>query len=106
MAYWRSGAGYTVWAVLAMVLAIISLTMARVLAPLRRAWMRLGGMLSHVVNPLMLGAIYAIVIVPVGAMMRLVGRDPLGLRRDPARASYWEARGDGALDAARLKDQF
>jgi hypothetical protein len=62
------------------------------LAPLNRAWTRLGLILFKVVNPLVLGLIYLTTIVPIGLSMRLLGRDLLNLKIDRAATSYWLVR--------------
>ena len=59
------------------------------LAPLNRAWTRLGLILFKVVNPLVLGVIYLTTIVPIGVVMRLLGRDSLSLKFDRQAKSYW-----------------
>jgi hypothetical protein len=94
------------WGIAAAVFSLVALTMPRILAPLRRLWLRLGRMLSHVVNPLVLGVIYAVVFVPVAAAMRLARRDAMGRRPNPAAASYWIARPADRLITERLKEQF
>jgi Saxitoxin biosynthesis operon protein SxtJ len=106
MAYFNRGTGYLKWAVLALVLAILSLCMARILAPFRRGWLKLGGLLAHVINPLVIGLIFVVVVVPCGALMRLFGRDPLSLKWDAAKPTYWVSRKEGLFDGNRLKDQF
>ena len=62
------------------------------LAPLNRAWTRLGLILFKVVNPVVLGLIYLTTIVPIGLLMRLLGRDLLNLKFDRQAASYWVVR--------------
>jgi hypothetical protein len=62
------------------------------LAPLNRAWTKLGLILFKVVNPLVLGLIYLTTIVPIGLLMRLRGRDLLSLKLDRQAASYWVVR--------------
>jgi hypothetical protein len=62
------------------------------LAPLNRAWTRLGLILFKVVNPVVLGLIYLTTIVPIGLSMRLMGRDLLNLKFDRRAASYWVVR--------------
>ena len=77
--------------------------------------MKLGLLLHKVTNPIFLGAMYAIAIVPTGLMMRLFGVDPMGLRRprgrdllDRARQgrarprSLWKSRSEGMMSF--LKD--
>jgi hypothetical protein len=65
------------------------------LAPLNRAWTRLGLIMFKVVNPVVLGLIYLAAIVPIGLLMRLSGRDPLSLKFDPQAESYWVVREPG-----------
>jgi hypothetical protein len=62
------------------------------LAPLNRAWTKLGLLLFKVVNPLVLGLIYLTTIVPIGLLMRLLGRDLLSLKFDRQAPSYWVER--------------
>ena len=62
------------------------------LGPLNRAWTRLGLILFKVVNPVVLGVIYLSTIVPIGVIMRLMGRDLLKLKLDRQAASYWVVR--------------
>jgi hypothetical protein len=106
LAYFKSGAGYLVWAGLALVFGALALQLARVLAPLRRLWMRFGAAMGHIINPLVLGTVFIVVIVPVGGLMRLLGKDPLSRRPDAAKSSYWVVRDGGPLDADSLKEQF
>lgn len=37
-------------------------------------------------------AVYGLLFAPLAWAFRLSGRDPLSLRRDPARTSYWDLR--------------
>jgi hypothetical protein len=105
VAYSRGRATFVHWGVLAGLFLLISLTMPRVLAPLRRSWLTLGRLLGRVTNPVLLGAVYAVMIVPVGAMMRLFRRDPLTYHRPPFAASYW-VETTKKIDADSLKEQF
>jgi hypothetical protein len=76
------------------------------LAPLNRAWTKLGVMLAKVVSPVALGLIYVLGIVPIGLMMRLRGKDPLRLRFDPAASDYWVRRIPAGPDPKTMNQQF
>ena len=81
------------WAlILAGSLIAIGLAAPRALRPVQRWWMRLGHALGWVNTRLLLGTVYFLVLTPIGAAMRLIGRDPLD-RRLGDRASYWKPRG-------------
>jgi hypothetical protein len=75
-----------------LLLAMFGLAAHARLAPLNRAWTRLGLVLFKVVNPVVLGVIYLSTIVPIGVIMRLMGRDLLKLKLDRGAASYWVVR--------------
>src|SRR5713101_6411959 len=62
------------------------------LKPLNTAWTKLGLVLYHVVNPIVLGLLFFLTITPLAVLMRVLGKDPLRLRRDPKVSSYWILR--------------
>ena len=103
--HWAGGRAFVYWGSAAVVLLAVSLAMPRVLAPLKRLWLKLGHLLHVVISPVILTAVYLLVFIPIGAIIRLFGKDLLGLKRDAGRQSYWTAR-TGGPTAESLKDQF
>jgi hypothetical protein len=51
--------------------------------------MRLGQAMERVVNPVVLGVLWVVVLTPIAMLMRLAGRDPLHRRIDRKATSYW-----------------
>ena len=74
------------------VLAVVTLTRAHWLTPLKVAWMRFGELLNKIVSPVVMGVIFFFVFTPVALFMRLTGRDALARRYEPALPSYWKRR--------------
>ena len=70
-----------------------------------RGWMKLGLLLHRITNPIFLGGMYVIAIVPTGLMMRAFGVDPMGQRR-PRGDTYWIARDKGGSTAQSLEKPF
>ena len=103
-----SGGGPVTWVLLAIggILVLTALSRPSVLAPLNRLWTRLGQLLYHVVNPVVMAAIFFVAVVPTGLVMRALGKDPLRLRRDPGAASYWIARTPPGPAPETMKHQF
>lgn len=60
-----------------------------------RAWMRGAMPMGWVVSHVLLGVVFYGVITPIGLLLRLMGRDLLGLKFDRGAASYWRVRGPG-----------
>jgi len=77
-----------------------------ILVPLNRLWFRLGRLLHRVVNPLVMGLLFFVVITPYGLLMRLFGKRPLALEFDRGAASYWLARNTNELQPGPMTRQY
>src|ERR1700693_4359254 len=87
------GAQLRWWALgLAAGFAIVAFIAPRVLHPLNRAWLALGLLLHHVVNPVIMAVMFFGAILPMALLLRALGKDLLRLKRDPQAASYWIPR--------------
>jgi hypothetical protein len=86
--------GETRWwiVVAAAAIAVAAFVIPRALSPLNCAWMFLGVVLNRITSPVVLGVVYLVAFVPAGLVMRLTGRDALGLKRDRRAKTYWEPR--------------
>lgn len=69
---------------------LLTSTAPQALAPLNKAWFRLGMWLGKIVSPIVLGIIFFGILTPVAVITRLFGRDELHLR-NRAVESYWRA---------------
>ncbi|MEZ5444860.1 MAG: SxtJ family membrane protein [Gammaproteobacteria bacterium] len=95
------------WALMvAAVFVVIAIAVPSVLTPLNRAWMRLGLLLHRVVNPVVLGLMFLVAIVPIGLLMRLIGKDLLRLKFSKDASSYWIVREPKGPDPRSLNRQF
>jgi hypothetical protein len=56
------------------------------------AWTKLGLLLGKIVNPIVIGILFFLVFVPAGVIMRMLGKDTLGLKPDRKKTTYWIAR--------------
>ena len=63
------------------------------LGPIQRGWGKLALALSRVMNPVVMGVIYYVVITPTGVLRRLLGGN--ALQRPLAGGSFWVPRQDG-----------
>ncbi|MEL6374801.1 MAG: hypothetical protein AAFR04_12630 [Pseudomonadota bacterium] len=84
-------------------LALLSWRAPALLQPLNIAWFHFGMALHRVMSPVIMGVLFAVLIVPAGLIMQLV-RDPLRRRRVQGPGSYWVAR-DGTTSGT-MRDQF
>ncbi len=77
-----------------------------VLHPLNCLWFKFGELLHRIVTPLILGVIYLTTIIPVGVVMRLLGKDPLQRKLEADRKSYWIHRDPPGPGPESLPRQF
>ena len=94
------------WFGATIVVAFFAVFWPAALAPFNRFWLKLGLALHKVVNPVVMTVLFVSTIVPVGALMRLCGKDPLRLRPRPDAASYWIEREPPGPAPETMKKQF
>lgn len=86
---WLLTGGIPVWAAaLSAGFVLCALLMPGLLMPINRLWSRVGGTIAAVVNFVLLGLFFYLVILPFGLVSRF-GRDSLTKRPDPEADSYW-----------------
>jgi len=67
----------------------IALFRPSILLPLNRIWQWLGLKLAPIVNIVVLGLFYFLIVLPIGILMKLVGSDPMHRKSKIDGASYW-----------------
>jgi hypothetical protein len=104
---WRAGGHHWPWwlGAAAVVLAIAMIGPA-LLAPLNVLWNKFGLLLFRFVSPVALALIFVTTIVPIGFYWRMMGRDPLRLKREPRADSYWIMRQPPGPAPQTMTDQF
>ena len=102
---WRGG-GIATYTFLALggTLTLAGLVVPTHLGPVERAWMRLAHAISRVTTPIVMGAMYLLVLTPVGWTRRMLGGNPLVHRQ--LGNGYWKTRPEGARRSASLERQF
>ena len=84
---------------------LISLTIPKLFAPINFIWFKLGLLLSRIVNPVVLGMMYFILIAPLAIILRLFGRDELRLHHKKG-ASKWIIRDEQEIDPKSFRNQY
>ena len=85
---WR-GEELRLWAVIPAGLLIpLGLILPQVLAPLYKGWMAVGHVLGWINTRIILGILYYGLVVPMGLIMKIMGRDPMRRACVPGMESY------------------
>jgi Saxitoxin biosynthesis operon protein SxtJ len=71
-----------------------------------RLWLKFGLVLHAVINPLVMGLLFYLVITPFGVFARLRGKDFLHLRFEPGATTYWIERRPPGPEPKTMNNQF
>ena len=83
------GEDYRTWALaLALLLIAPTLIYPPALKPFHKVWMKLGHTLGWINTRIILGAVFYLVVTPIGIIRRLLGKDPMGKRLRADMESY------------------
>ena len=106
LSIWREGAAWHWMLPVAVAFLVIAYTVPHILAPLNKLWMKFGLLLYKVMNPIVLGLLFFVTIMPIGLVMRAFGKDFLRLRLDRNAKSYWIDRSPPGPPPQSMKNQF
>jgi Saxitoxin biosynthesis operon protein SxtJ len=103
---WKGEPWSWAWFTAAAVALILALFWTRPLKPLNRLWFQFGMLLYKIVNPIVMGLLFYLTVTPMALLLRILGKDLLRLRRDPAAKSYWIVRQPPGPPPESMKNQF
>jgi hypothetical protein len=96
------------WWAAAIAAAFAALAQLRpaLLATPNRWWMKFGLLLGRIVAPIALGVLYYGALTPIGALMRLTGKDPMRQKLEREAPSYWTRRTPPGPPPDSINNQF
>ena len=93
-----------IWSlIIAIIFLILGLFNSNLLKPLNILWFKFGLLLGSIVAPIVMGAIFFLVITPTGFIMKMLGKDLLNKKYDVKKKSYWINR---SKTKTTMKQQF
>ncbi|MBM4113695.1 MAG: hypothetical protein FJ253_10075 [Phycisphaerae bacterium] len=104
----ESGWGPWPWWLLAVgaVVFLLAIVAPKLLTPLNRLWTLVAIALHMIVSPVVMFLLWALVMTPMGWLVRLFGKDLLRMRLDPAARSYWILRDPPGPEPSTMRNQF
>ena len=66
---------------IALIVLLINMVRPQVYKPLAKWWFALSNLLSRIVPRILLGVLFYVMVTPVGLIRRVLGKDPLQLRK-------------------------
>ena len=81
-----------IWAIsTSLLFLILTIVNSKILTPLNKIWNKFGILLGTIVSPIVMAAVFFIVVTPIGYIMRLLKKDLLKILYSN-KISYWIKR--------------
>lgn len=81
---------------------ILGLLNSNLLSPLNRTWFKFGIYLGKFVSPIVMGAVFFLVVTPISLIMKIFNKDILNLKKN-TKETYWIKK-NGPI--SKMKNQF
>ena len=82
---------------------ILGILNSKILTPLNNSWVKLGEILGRIIAPVVMALVYFLILTPVSLVVRVFGKDLLGLKYIKKQNSYWIYR---KKDVGKMDKQF
>ena len=74
------------------VFLILGLLNSKLLSPLNKSWIKLGEILGIIIPPIVMALVYFVILTPISIIVRVFGKDLLGLKSFKEKDTYWIKR--------------
>ncbi len=85
------------------VFLILGLLNSKLLSPLNKFWIKLGEILGIIIAPIVMALVYFVILTPISIIVRVFGKDLLGLKLFKEKETYWIKR---KKNLSPMKKQF
>ena len=89
--------------IISIIFLILGLLNSKLLSPLNSFWIKFGELLGKIIAPMVMAIIYFLILTPISLMVRLFGKDLLGLKFTKQIKTYWIKR---KKDLGSMNKQF
>ena len=89
--------------IISIIFLILGLLNSKLLSPLNSFWIKFGELLGKIIAPVVMAIIYFLILTPISLMVRLFGKDLLGVKFSKQLKTYWIKR---KKDLGSMDKQF
>ena len=75
-----------------LIFLILGLVNSKILSPLNLGWIKLGEILGKIIAPIVMAIVYFLILTPISLLVRLFGKDLIGIKFSNNIKSYWIKR--------------
>jgi len=77
---------------IAVIFLILGLSNSKILTPLNKTWIKFGELLGRIIAPIVMALVYFLILTPISLLVRLFGKDLIGMKFSNDIKSYWIKR--------------
>ena len=77
---------------ISVIFLLLGLKNSKLLTPLNKTWIKFGEILGLIIAPLVMALVYFIFLTPISLIVRIIGKDLLGIKFNKKLDSYWIKR--------------
>ena len=78
--------------IISVIFLILGLLNSRLLSPLNNLWIKFGEILGKIIAPIVMAVVYFLILTPISLLVRLFGKDLIGMKFSNNVKSYWIKR--------------
>lgn len=92
-----------VWSlIVSIIFLILGILNSKILTPLNQIWFKFGILLGRFVSPVVMGAVFFVIVTPTSVIMKVLQKNLLNLKKDNKK-TYWIER---SKIKSKMKNQF
>ena len=106
LGFWpiTNGEGIRIWlVVISLIFLVLGMMKSKLLTPLNKLWFKFGMILGAIVAPVVMGAVFFLVVTPIGIVMKTMGKDLINKKYNKKKETYWITR---RTSIGSMKRQF
>ena len=89
----KDGESFNLYLILiSIIFLILGVINSKLLSPLNNIWIKFGEILGMIIAPIVMALVYFIILTPVSLIVRMFGKDLLGLKFLKKQDTYWIER--------------
>ncbi len=77
---------------IALIFLTLGLLNSKILTPLNKNWIKFGELLGRIIAPIVMAIVYFIILTPISLVVRLFGKDLIGMKFNKNLKTYWIKR--------------
>ena len=78
--------------IISVIFLFLGLLNSKLLSPLNNLWIKFGEILGKVIAPIVMAVVYFLILTPISLLVRLFGKDLIGMKFSNDIKSYWIER--------------